>query len=92
MPRDKRMSWNGKVEFAFSLLPFLTKKFGVRNSGYPQIPKRFCTKNKVRFKIKKSKAPSRKKYCFLAVGQSQLRGGLVGLWDGTCCFPSTLLT
>ena len=29
------------LEFAFSLLPFQVKKFGLRKPGYPQIPKRF---------------------------------------------------
>ena len=27
-------------EFVFYLLPFQTKKFGLRNPGYPQIPRR----------------------------------------------------
>ena len=36
------------LEFVVYLLPFQIKKFGLRNPGYPQIPERFFTKEKVR--------------------------------------------
>ena len=44
------------LEFAFSLLPFQVKKFGLRKPGYPQIPKRFS---------EIEPPPSRKINCFL---------------------------
>ena len=59
------------VELFFYLLPFQLEKFGLRNPGYPQIPKRFFTKNRCASKIRnRALPPSREKNCVLtgAVG------------------------
>ena len=48
------------LEFVFFYsLPFQIKKFGLRNPGYPQIPKRFLLKQ-VRCKNKKASPPHEK--------------------------------
>ena len=60
---DKRMSWNGKG--CGLSLPFQIKKFGLRNPGYPQIPKRFLLQ-KCALQNQEIEPPSRKINCFLA--------------------------
>ena len=65
MPRARILLRPHFLNLLFYLLPFQIKKLGIRNPGYPQIPKRFFTKTRFASKIRNRAPPHEKNNCFL---------------------------